>query len=149
MMVSVGVAVVARYFFGQPMGWVIEISEYIILYITFLVAAWVLREDGHVKMDFVLSRLNPKNRALLYVVTSVISLGICLILSWFATKVTLYQYQVGYFTVTLLELPKFIFTAVIALGSLLLSLQFLRKIYGHLTSWKASKGKLNTVEDKG
>jgi C4-dicarboxylate transporter DctQ subunit len=138
MMLSVGAAVVARYFFGQPMGWVVEISEYIILYITFLVAAWILREDGHVKMDFVLGRLSMKNRSLLDAVTSAICLAICLILTWFAAKVAIYQYQTGYFTVTLLELPKFIFTGIISLGSLLLSLQFLRKTQGHIKSWKVA-----------
>ncbi len=32
---SVSVAVATRYFLGYPIGWVIEISTYILLYITF------------------------------------------------------------------------------------------------------------------
>ena len=73
LMLSVSADVVLRYFLGRPIGWVKEVAEYILLYIPFLVAAWVLRREGHVKMDMVLTRLNPRTQALVNIVTS--SLG--------------------------------------------------------------------------
>jgi hypothetical protein len=42
---SVAMAIVSRYFFNRPWGWVVEISEYILLYITFLVSARVLKKS--------------------------------------------------------------------------------------------------------
>ena len=42
-MLIISGAVFSRYFLNRPIGWVIEISEYIILFITFLVAAWLLK----------------------------------------------------------------------------------------------------------
>ncbi|MBA7707404.1 hypothetical protein ES703_116276 [subsurface metagenome] len=147
MMLSVSVAVASRYFLGCPIGWVLESSQYILLYITFLVAAWVLRGEGHVKMDIILNRLNPRAQSLINTITSAISVIVCFILTWFGVKVTWHFYQVGYFTTTLLELPKFIFIAVIAAGSFLLFIQFVRRTYGYLRSWRISPDKETKVVD--
>jgi len=139
-MVSVSAAIASRYLLGHPIGWVIEISEYILLYVTFLVAAWVLREEGHVKMEIVLSRLNPRVQSLINTITSAISAIICLILTWYGVKVTWDLFQGGYFTPTILELPKFIIIAVIFVGSFLLFVQFMRRGHGYLEGWKKNKG---------
>ena len=44
-MLSVCLEVFLRYFLNRPQVWVIELSEYALLYITFLSAAWVLKSD--------------------------------------------------------------------------------------------------------
>ena len=147
MMLSVSVAVASRYLLGRPIGWVIETSEYILVYITFLVAAWVLRGEGHVKMDIVLNRLNPRTQSLINTITSAISIIVCFIFTWFGAKVSWHFYQVGYFTTTLLELPKFIFIAIIAVGFFLLFIQFVRRTYGYLRNWRASLDKETKVVD--
>ena len=36
MMVAVCVDVIMRYWFQSPMGWVVEVCEYLLLYVTFL-----------------------------------------------------------------------------------------------------------------
>jgi len=137
----IGVAIASRYFLNRPMGWVTEISEYSLLYITFLVAAWVLKKEGHVKMDIVLNRLNPGTESMTNVITSAISAIVCFILTWYGAKVTWELFQTGYFTPTLLELPKFIIIAIIFIGSFLLFIQFLRRTYSYWGSWRASRDK--------
>jgi len=138
---SVSVAVATRYFLGYPIGWVIEISSYILLYITFLVAAWVLREEGHVAVDIVLERLRPRTRSLINIGTSTISAVVCFILTWYGIRVTWDLFQTSYFTPTELELPKWIINAIIFVGSFLLFIQFLRRSYGYLESRKAPQYK--------
>ena len=51
--------VVLRTFFSRPITGTVEINGYALVYVTFLGAAWLLREGGHVKMDLVLTRLRP------------------------------------------------------------------------------------------
>jgi TRAP-type C4-dicarboxylate transport system permease small subunit len=51
----VGADITLRYLFLRPLGWVKEISEYILVVLGFLVAM-DLKDDGHVKMDLVLTR---------------------------------------------------------------------------------------------
>ena len=138
-LLSISMEVASRYFLGRPMGWVTEISEYIMIYITFLAAAWVLKQEKHVKMDIVLDRLSPKTQSVFNIFTSGMSAIVCLILSWYGAKVTLELFQTGYFTPTILELPKFIIVGIICIGSILLLIQFMRRTYNYLSSWRASR----------
>lgn len=135
LMLSVGLEVTLRYFFGRPTSWVVEIAGYILLYIPFLVAAWVLKREGHVKMDLVLNQLSPKTQSLVNAITSVIGAIICFVLTWFGIKAALYF--IGYQTPTILMLPKSIIIAIIPVGSLLLFIQFLRRTYSYLGGWRA------------
>ena len=138
MMVIVCLEVVLRYFFGRPTSWAVEISSIILLYIPFLVAAWVLRREGHVKMDLVLSHLDPKSQSLVNIITSIfIGAIICLLLTWYGVAVTWDHYQAGYVTATVLRLPKWPILAVIPVGSFLLFIQFLRRTYNYLTNRRA------------
>jgi len=139
-MLSISVGVASRYLFGYPIAWVIEISEYSLVYITFLVAAWVLKMEGHVKMDLVFNRLSPKTQSMLNIITSGISAIVCFILFYYGVRVTWDLYQTRYFTPTILELPKFIFVAIIFIGSLFLFLQFLNKAFKYLSIWRALRG---------
>ncbi|OGP65510.1 MAG: hypothetical protein A2169_13425, partial [Deltaproteobacteria bacterium RBG_13_47_9] len=120
---SVGAEVVLRYLLGRPTIWVVEIAGYTLLYITFLVVAWVQRRDGHVKTELVLNRLNPRLQAVVNVITSLICATVCFILTWYGAKTTLYFFQGGYPTPTPLRIPKFIIIAIIFVGSFLLFIQ--------------------------
>ncbi|MFH1489581.1 MAG: TRAP transporter small permease [Pseudomonadota bacterium] len=130
--ISVAVAIVSRYFFLRPWGWVTEICEYILLLITFLIGAWVLKQEEHVKMDLIINLLPVKAQNILHTITSLISAGVCLVITFFAGRVTWELYKTKAFTYTILELPQFIFTSVIVIGAGLLFIQFLRRACGFL-----------------
>lgn len=138
LMLSVTVEVALRYFLGRPTSWVMEICGYTLLFIPFLVAAWVLRGDGHVRMDLVLSMLSPRTRSLVYAITSFVSALICFLLTWYGIKVTMYFSKLGYKTPTVLMLPKSMIIAIVFVGSFLLAVQFLIETFNHLRSWRAS-----------
>jgi C4-dicarboxylate transporter, DctQ subunit len=140
-MLIICIAVASRYLFGRPMGWVMEITEYSLLYITFLVAAWVLKREGHVKMDLVFNRLSPRTQVLFNMITSGIGAIICFILFWYGIRVTWELLRTRYFTPTILELPKFVIVAIIFIGSLLLCLQFLNRTFLYLLNWRVSRDK--------
>ncbi|MFH1490584.1 MAG: TRAP transporter small permease [Pseudomonadota bacterium] len=135
-MLSVTMDVVLRYFFGRPTSWVVEISGYSMLFIPFLVAAWVLKREDHVRMDLLLNRLSPKARLLLNTVTCFVSALICLLLTWHGMRVTLYFFKVGYKTPTVLMLPKSMIIAIIFVGFFFLCIQFFISAYGHLRTWR-------------
>lgn len=136
-MLTVSADVVMRYFLNRPTVWVIEISEYLLLSITFLGGAWVLKREGLVKMDLLLNRLNPKNQAIVNLITSAIGTLVCLAIFWFGTAVTWDFYQTGYFMHSELKPPKFILLAIIPAGMLLLSIQFIRRTRGYLMDWRS------------
>lgn len=135
MMLSVSTTVVTRLFFrALATGEVGQVNEWGLVYITFLATAWLLREEGHVKMTIVLDGLSPRNQVRLNVITSILCAVGCLIIACYGAKVTLELFQVGYATWGVLTVPKFIILAVIPVGCFLLFIQFLRRAYRYLGS---------------
>jgi TRAP-type C4-dicarboxylate transport system permease small subunit len=135
---SISMAVGSRYLLGRPWGWVIEMSEYSLLYIAFLVAAWVLRQNKHVRMDLVIDALKPRIQSMLNIITSFICSIVCLVLFLFGAKVTWELFKTHYFTPTLLEVPKAFITVIIPIGFLLLFFQSLNRTSDFLSSWRTS-----------
>ena len=131
-MLSVSIQVIVRYFVGLSPTWVIDVSAIMLLYMTFLAAAWVLRIDGHVRMDLVVSLLKPKHQSFLNAFTSIVGTLICATVFWYSSKCTWLNYQSGYLTATFLETPKWIILGIIPVGSFLLIIQFLRRTHGYL-----------------
>jgi len=126
---------------GHPLMWVMEVTEYSLLYITFLGTAWVLEREGHVKMDIIIDALNPKKQALLGMVISIIGSAMSLYLVVYGASVTWEYYDRGVVECTPLLTPTYIILIIIPLGSIPLFLQFLRRTYRYLALWKTSSGR--------
>jgi TRAP-type C4-dicarboxylate transport system permease small subunit len=135
----VGADITLRYLFNMPLGWVKEVSEYIMLSLPFLVAGWIMETDGHLKMDLLIDAATPRVRNIVNTITYTVSAIVVLILASFSLRVTLEFYRTHYFTATLLKLPKFIFIAIIFLGFLMFFVQLIRKIIGFMTSLKTTR----------
>lgn len=137
-MLAVSAEVVMRYFLHRPMIWVMEITEIILLFVTFLGAAWLLRREGHVTVDVLLSHLDPRTQALLGIVSSIIGILICIILVWYGINVSYVYTKGGLYEPTLLELPKGPLLTIIPLGGFLMLVQFTKRAYRCLQHWRAS-----------
>lgn len=135
MMLIIAAEVVMRYFFNRPIFWAEEICSYGLLYVTFLGATWVLRGDGHVKLDMVLLHLKPRSQAMAILISSILGAIICLVITWYGTLSTWEHFKMGYEIPSLLSPPKALILAIIPLGSLALFIQFLGKICEHLRTW--------------
>ncbi len=131
--------VVLRTFFSRPITGTVEINGYALVYVTFLGAAWLLREGGHVRMDIVLTRLRPGTQTLLNIITSILGAIICLVVTWYGAKVSWYSLQTNYLTIRELEVPVFPIVVVVPLSGFLLSIQFLRRAYGYLELWRGAR----------
>lgn len=129
-LLSVCLEVILRYFLGQPTIWVVEITEYILLFITFLGAAWVLKREGHVKVDLISNRLNSRAQTFLETVTSIISAIVCLVLAWYTAQLTWDYFQRNVEVIAVFKVPKAPILAIIPLGYFLLFIQFIRRSHG-------------------
>ena len=136
----VGTDITLRYLFNKPLGWVKEVSEYILVGLGFLLAAWILKDDAHVKMDLVLTKVSLKTQIIMNTITSIISTIVVMIITWFSFRVTFDFYQTKIVTPTVLEPPKWILMTPIVVGCFLLAVQFIRRTYGYISKWKALKG---------
>ncbi len=140
--VSVCIEVVLRYFFNKPQVWVIELSEYGLLYITFLAAAWVLRADAHIKVELVTERLSDTARAFLSIIHSILIIGISFILFWYGARVTWNYFSKGTYVPTILEVPTAAILVVIPLGGVFLLAQSLRGIISDALRYKELRSRV-------
>jgi len=129
LMLSVCWEVFSRYYLGRGTTWVIEFSEYSMLFMTFLGTAWLLSKDGHVEMDIVVNALRPKTQRVLKATTSIVCAVVCLLLAWSGTEVSLDYLQRGLHRPTLMAPPYFPLFAIIPTGFFLLFVQFLRRTH--------------------
>lgn len=130
---SVTLEVASRFFFNQSFVFVNELNEYILLFVPFLAAAWLLRQNGHITVDL-LDRILPQ-RALgvLNVLIVIVGFVVSGFLVWYGTQVTLDAYQRDLRSLTVVQFPQAYVFAAIPLGSLLLLLEFIRKGYRLIT----------------
>jgi len=141
----VNIEVIMRYFLNRPTIWALEICEYSLLWLTFLGTAWLLREGGHVKLDLLHDRLNAKGHVLTGAIIFTLVYGLCgiacMTITYYSLLTVWHNFQEGILVPKLLELPKAPILSVIVLGSLLLSIQFLREAYKQFCSWRTLWGR--------
>lgn len=135
-MLAISLAVATRYFLKLTWTGLIELSAMSLLFVTFLGTTWVLRKEGHVTMDILVDRLNPRGRSLLNMATSILCALMCLVLIWYGAQVTWTRYLEGSWVFANLTIPDAYFLFIIPLGSLFLFIQFLRRTYGYLERWR-------------
>ena len=118
--------VIVRYVFNSPTIWVMEISIYVTMASTFLSLAYALREKAHVKVDFITNYLSGPTLILLEIFTSLLAIFFCLIMGWEGLKMAAVALRNWEVSPSLLRTPVFIPQIFIPLGSVLLTLEFIR-----------------------
>ncbi len=129
--------VVMRYLIKRPTTWVNDISEILLVYCTFLGAAWVLRVGGHIKVDIVVTLMRQRKQVFMGIIQDILSLFFCIVFTWITWEslwdsiVTQERTAGGLFSV-----PLWAVYVVIPLGALLLCLQLVRQIVdGFVFMW--------------
>jgi TRAP-type C4-dicarboxylate transport system permease small subunit len=140
-MLSVCLEVILRYFFNRPLVWVIEVTECLLLYLTFLASAWLLREEGHVKIDILLGYFGARSQAFLGVVSSLIGVVVSLVLTIYGAGVTWDYFQRGIYTPTAMEIPVSAIILIIPLGGFMLLVQFCRRSVNYFAGFFIESGR--------
>lgn len=135
-MLAINAEIFSRYLVGLSLSWVVEITELSLLFITFLGLAWVLKKDGHVSVDILLSKLTIQRQTIFNAITSIIGAIAVLPLVWHGTKVAWIHYQKGLYDATALNIPDVAILFIIPLGSIMLFFQLLRRGYQFFNNWK-------------
>jgi len=121
-----------RYVFTQPIAWVFEVTEYILLFVPCLGMAWLARHDGHVMIDIVTSALSPRPRARLRAMVAMTVAALCAFIAWWGAVATRESYVAKAMIENVLQMPQYVVYAVIPLGFALCAVEFARK---GLRSW--------------
>jgi len=118
-------SVVLRYFTPEPTDWQDELSVFLLIGVTFLSAAWVHSQRGHIGIEAVASILSPSvNRVRLFVV-DVLSALFCAFFAWKSWTLLYEAWTEGYVSATAWAPPLWIPYLAMSAGMTLLTLQIL------------------------
>lgn len=120
--------VVGRAFGGSSRLWVIEVSEYALLFITFLGAPYLLEKNMHVVLDLLYNSLRRGPRLVLQFFNGAIGFVVCAVLFVVGVQVVVDQFVTGTREVTVMRPLSWWITAALPLGAGLMSVQFLDQV---------------------
>ena len=113
---------------GASQLWVIEVSEYALLFITFLGAPYLLEKNMHVVLDLIYDSLTGRRRLTLQIVNAGIGFTLCAVLTVVGISVVIEQFGLGVRQVTVMRPQSWWITAALPIGMALMSVQFLDQL---------------------
>lgn len=143
---TVAIEIIARFLADTSFVWVIELNEYILLYLPFLVAAWLLRTNGHITLDLI-DGLSNKLNYWLGIVVNLIGIFVCTIVTWYGTLSTIDFFVREVHSYSVLKIPQVYVVIIIPVGALVLTLEFIRKLYRDASKQKKMKAASNMTND--
>jgi len=125
MMIVISYEIIARYFFVRPTTWAYDVTEYLIVYATFMAAPWLLKNKSHVTVTIVTDHLFSSARLVLEVVTSVLGLTVSLVVCVEGAIEVWELFRDGVWVMRPFSIPKCITRLPIPFGGLLLAIYFI------------------------
>lgn len=104
-----------------------QISGIMMVYMTFLGAAWVLRSDGHVMVDLLTGSVGSAAQRRLNVLASLIGSAVCVAMTYYSIHAIALSIRRGVVVAAELEIPRSIGLMAIPIGCALLGIEFLRR----------------------
>ena len=125
---------------------ILEIIELGLVYYTFIGAAYLIKRDGHIRMDLIINYFKPRARAIINTVVYIVSTLIWLTVMWYSTLSTLDTFKLGSLIQGFHNIPKFSILLIIPICSLLMAIETARKAFRYLNSARGIQTAL--VSDK-
>ncbi len=118
-------SVVLRYFSPQPTDWQDEFSVFLLIGVTFLSAAWVQSQRGHIGIEALAAILPPSvNRTRMFVV-DMLSALFCAFFAWKSWTLLHEAWVEGYYSATSWAPPLWIPYLAMSAGMTLLTVQII------------------------
>lgn len=116
--------VIARYCFNAPTIWVQEVSIYLFMWSMLAGASYTLMLGKHVRIDLIFDRLPPKVQNFLDILTGLVGVAFCAIVTHQAYLMIASSLRFGKLSATILRVPMWLVQLPLFLGFMLLTLQF-------------------------
>ena len=111
-----------QYPHGIPL-WSVDICQMLLWFITYLAAGYVVRVDGHVRVNIFLEKFPPKIRRYIELTTSAIGLGVGILAATAGTRAAVVAWMEHRKTFN--DLPEYLFAVVIPIGFILMVLEMI------------------------
>lgn len=124
--------VFARNVFGQSVRWLVDVVEYALFVTSFVAAPWVLRHNGHVRVDFAVEALPGRARRFVAGLADAAGLAVSVVLLVYSFRVTLAAWQQHSMVLKSIVFPEWWLYSVVVFASLLLSTEFALRLRARL-----------------
>jgi C4-dicarboxylate transporter DctQ subunit len=128
-----------RYLFTKTTIWIMQTTEYALLWIVFLGTTWLLREKGHVTTDLIYIHLNEKTKHYLTGMMCVIGGLTCATMLFLGILYLIDCIAAGVTDVRAVTVPKWTIFIIIPIGSVLLTIQFFRMAWSRFIELKTAR----------
>ena len=115
----------------RPLGWAVNTSEFLLLFVTFLSMPWLVRRKGHVFVDFLRVALPLRARVWLARAVYLACLCLCLYLGWVAFNSLMLAIQRGTYEMRTFDMPKWAVFAPMVGAFGLSAIEWLRYLLGY------------------
>jgi TRAP-type C4-dicarboxylate transport system permease small subunit len=115
----------------RPLAWAVNTSEFFLLYITFFSMPWLVRQKGHVFVEFLRVALSPQAQRVLARLVYAFCILLCLFIAWVAFNSLTLAIQRGTYEMRTFDIPKWVVFAPMLLAFVLSALEWLRYLLGH------------------
>jgi len=122
-------SVVLRYFTPEPTDWQDELSVFLLIGVTFLSAAWVHSQRGHIGIEAVASLLSPKANRIRFFVVDMLSALFCAFFAWKSWTLLHEAWVEGYSSATAWAPPLWIPYSAMSVGMTLLTVQIVLQAF--------------------
>jgi C4-dicarboxylate transporter DctQ subunit len=110
-------------------GWGDEIVVYLTVWAIFISTSQLVRTDGHVRPDIVLRLLPARGQRVVEIVNCLVALVFCGGLVWLGIEICQESLAADERSITGLEFPMWIYYAALPLGSALMVVRYLIRLY--------------------
>jgi len=121
-------SIFTRYVFNRPMGFTEELTGYLMVGIIFFGLAYTLRHGGHIRVSAIIDRLNPRMRATLGLIMTVVALGWAVPFLLGCLYVWRRHFAEKMLSYGMLEVPMWIPSLIMVIGAAFLLLQIVAEI---------------------
>ena len=122
--------VVVRTLGLRPLAWASSTAEYILLYAAFLPMPALVRNKGHVFVEFLRAPMTAPLRRVCAVLVYAVCVAICAYLGWVAATSGIAAWREGSYETRTFDMPKWLVYLPIATGFLLSAFEWLRFLLG-------------------
>lgn len=125
--------VLGRNLFGNSLTFADEMSQALLVLITFIGVGYAARQGRHIRMSAIYDQLGGRVRKALIVVISAATAALLLALAWFGAQYAWHIYQLGSVTPAL-RIPLYLIYCWVPVGLMLGAVQYLLAVWRNLTT---------------
>lgn len=134
-----------RYLFGKATIWQTEVSIYLLVFVTFVGAAYGLKHHAHIGVDLLVERLPLRPQLIVRVITALLAMGVAGIVVW-TSYATWWEAVEGDFrTPTALRAPLSVVYGILPVGMLLVIFQYLAFLFEAIEALWSKEGEVSSA----